>query len=182
MISVVASRYARALVDVVTGTGSAVRFEDVAPQLRSFEELIGQSHELRTVLLSPAVPQSKKRAVIAQFAGPLGLSPQVRNFLYVIIDHRRIGHFAEIREAFDLLIDEHLGFVRADIASAKDLTDAQRQSLEAELAKLSGKRIRPNFSVDPSLVGGVTARIGSTVYDGSVRGQLEGLRKKLAAQ
>jgi F-type H+-transporting ATPase subunit delta len=88
--------------------------------------------------------------------------------------------FSSIVEAFEALLDERLGYVRAYVASAQPLPDAQRSRLEAEISRVAGKKAKLKFSVDPALVAGVVARIGSTVYDGSVRGQLDKLRVMLA--
>src|SRR5579883_3177108 len=180
MLSVVASRYARALVDVVAGPQSAVDPAAALEQLRGVEALIAGSVDLRNALLSPAVSPSRKRAVTAQLTGGLGLAKSVRNFLYVLIDHRRVADFSSIVDAFEALLDERLGYVRADVASARPLPDEQRKRLEAEISSVAGKKAKLKFTVDPALVGGVVARIGSTVYDGSVRGQLDKLRVMLA--
>jgi F-type H+-transporting ATPase subunit delta len=97
----------------------------------------------------------------------------------VVIDHRRIGMMPEFCEAFELLVDERLGFVRAEVRSASALDEQRSANLEAELSRLTGKRMRLRFAVDADLLGGVAARIGSTVYDGSIRGQLQQLRRQL---
>ncbi|HTP86944.1 MAG TPA: ATP synthase F1 subunit delta [Bryobacteraceae bacterium] len=177
MISAVASRYANALLDVVLQ--SPVKPAEVTAQIASVEALIAGNEDLRHVLETPAVPGSRKRAVLGDLAGPLGLSPLVRNFIFVIVDHRRIGYLSQIREAFEQFVDEKMGFVRANVSSAQKLDERQSRALEAELEKLTGKRVRAEYEIDPMLVGGATARIGSTVYDGSVHGQLESLRRKL---
>ncbi|MGA2882330.1 MAG: ATP synthase F1 subunit delta [Bryobacteraceae bacterium] len=181
MASAVANRYARALVDIVMASGSPLKPEDAVTQLRAVEALIQESPELRTALLTPAIQNSRKRAVMANLLGRIGGSPLIRNFVYVVIDHRRIGIMGEIREAFELQLDERLGFVRAEVSSAAPLNAPQSAGLESELSKLTGKRMRLRFDVDPSLLGGVVARIGSTVYDGSVRGELRQLGRKLAS-
>jgi F-type H+-transporting ATPase subunit delta len=180
MLSVVATRYAKALVDVVAAPGSLVDPSAALAQLRSIEEVFAGSLDLRNALLSPAVSPSRKRAVVASILGPLGLHQQVLNFLYVVIDHRRVHEFSSIAEAFEALLDERLGYVRAEVSSARDLTDTQRTALEAEISRVAGKKAKLKFSTDPALVAGVVARIGSTVYDGSVRGQLDRLRTRLA--
>jgi len=180
MLSVVASRYARAVVDVVTAPDSAVDPTAVLEQLRGVEALIAGSADLRNALLSPAVSPSRKRAVMAKLTAELNIARPVRNFLYVIIDHRRVVNFSSIVEAFEALLDERLGYVRADVASAQPLPDGQRQRLEAEISRVAGRKAKLKFTVDPALVAGVVARIGSTVYDGSVRGQLDKLRVMLA--
>jgi F-type H+-transporting ATPase subunit delta len=110
----------------------------------------------------------------------MGLPEKVVNFVYVVIDHRRGHDFPSIVDGFEQLLDERLGLVAADVRSAKELTDSQRQAIEAQVSRLAGKKAKLKFSTDPSLIGGVVARVGSTVYDGSVRGQLERLRTKLA--
>jgi F-type H+-transporting ATPase subunit delta len=96
-----------------------------------------------------------------------------------VIDHRRVHEIPSIVEAFEHLIDEHLGFVRADVSSATVLTSAQQASLQTQLTRMAGKEAKVKFKTDPALIAGVVARIGSTVYDGSVRGQLERLRTTL---
>jgi F-type H+-transporting ATPase subunit delta len=180
MLSVVATRYAKALVDVVAAPASGVDPAAVAGQLRSIAAIIGEEGDLHNVLLSPAVPPSRKRAVLARLLAPLGLYRQVLNFLFVVIDHRRVHEMPSIVEAYEGLLDERLGFVRADVVSAHALGDTQQTSLEAEISRLAGKKAKLKFSTDPALLAGVVARIGSTVYDGSVRGQLDRLRTKLA--
>jgi F-type H+-transporting ATPase subunit delta len=182
MASAVAQRYAHALVDIVMSPDSALKPEEAQAQLAAVEGLLQESPELRTALLTPAIQTSRKRAVMATLLDRLGVSTLIRNFVYVIVDHRRIAVFEEIREAFEHQLDERLGFARADVTSAVPLNAALSAGLEAELSKLTGKRMRLRFDVDPSLVGGVVARIGSTVYDGSVRGELRELGRKLAGQ
>jgi F-type H+-transporting ATPase subunit delta len=179
MAAAVANRYARALVDVVTASTSTVQPEDAVRQLRAVEEMIAGSGELRIALLTPAISNSRKRAVIGHLLEEMSVSDLIRNFVYVIINHRRIGMLAEITEAFDLLMDQRLGFVRAEVTSAAALDARRSASLEAELSRLTGKRMRLRFAVDSSLLGGALARIGSTVYDGSIRGQLQQLRRQL---
>jgi F-type H+-transporting ATPase subunit delta len=181
MLSVVAKRYARALGDVVTGPGSKVDPAKALDELRIVEQIIAGSTDLRNALLSPAVAPSRKRAVIARVTKPMGVAKAVRNFLFIVIDHRRIHDFSSIVDAFEALLDERLGLARADVSSARELTESQRSSLETQLSRLAGKKAKPQFTVDPALIAGVVARVGSTVYDGSVRGQLERLRTKLGS-
>ncbi len=182
MASAVANRYAHALADIVMAPGSPLSRKT---HLRNYARLKGcfrNRLELRTALATPAIQNSRKRAVMADLLARIGGSPLIRNFVYVLIDHRRIGCFGDIREALELQLDERLGFVRAEVSSAAPLTAPLSASLESELSKLTGKRMRLRFEVDPALLGGVVARIGSTVYDGSVRGELRQLGKKLAGQ
>ena len=178
----VANRYANALVDLVLEPGSTLKPEDAIAQLRSVAQMIGASAELRNALLTPAIQTSRKRATMGKLLERMSASHLIRNFLYVIIDRRRIGIIQEIREAFELLLDERLGFVRAEVTSATALNQQRSASLESELSRLTGKRMRLRFAVDAELLGGAVARIGSTVYDGSLRGNLQQLRRQLTEQ
>ena len=114
MLSVAAARYAKALVDVVTESASKSDTAVVLGQLREIQQLIASSAELRGALASPAVAPSRKRAVMARLLEPMHVVPQVRNFVYVVIDHRRSDEFASIVDAFETLADERMGFVRAE--------------------------------------------------------------------
>lgn len=181
MLSALATRYAKALVDAVTERNSKTDPQRAKDQLRAVASLIEGSNDLRGALLSPAVPPARKRAVMAKLIEPLGVDNKIRNFLYIVIDHRRVHEIPAIVEAFEVLLDEQLGFIRADVASANPLTDAQKASLGEQLSKMAGKKAKLNFSTDPALVAGVVARVGSKVYDGSVRGQLERLRAELTS-
>jgi len=161
--------------------GSPLKPEDGVAQLGALDEIIQGSPELRNALLTPAIQNSRKRAVMAKLLEKAGSgSPLIRNFAFVLIDHRRIAIAGEIREAFELEIDQRLGFARAEITSAVPLDHRVSANLETELSRLTGKRMRLRFDVDPALLGGVVARIGSTVYDGSVRGGLLQLGRTLA--
>ncbi len=179
--SAIVSRYASALVDVVTGR-SGMDAAQAAGELRSFEAALAGSVELRLALTSPAVAPGRKRAVVGLIADKLGLSRIVRNFLVVLTDHRRLAALEQMIDAFEIRIDERLGFVRAECQSAQEMDERQKAALSEQLSRLTGKKVRARFSVAPELIGGAVARIGSTVYDGSVRGQLEGLGRRLATE
>lgn len=177
--SAVVHRYASALADVVLGPGSGVDPAQAVDQLRSFADAVASSPDLRSVLATPAIPVAKKRAVIKDVAARLGLAAIVRNVVLVINDHGRITALAQILSGFEEILDERLGFVRAEVQSAFELNDKQQGELADQLGRLAGKRVRLRFAVDLNLIGGVTAHIGSKVYDGSVRGQLADIRDRL---
>lgn len=181
-ISAVASRYANALADVVTAQGAELAPDAALAELRRFETTLKESPELENALITPAVAVSRKRAVVQRIADLLKLSRIARNLLFVLIDHRRIASLSDVIQSFEVVVDARLGFARAEIASASELTESQRAELNARLETLTGKRIRAHYSVNGELIGGLTARIGSTVYDGSVRGQLESLERRLSAE
>ena len=180
-LSAVATRYANALADVVTAAGSALSPRDAVSELRAFAAALDGSTELRNALVTPAVPVGRKRAVVGRIAEILKLSRISLNFLYVLIDHRRIAALSGIIDSFELIVDDRLGFARADVSAARDMAEPQRAALTSKLERLTGRRIRMRFAVDERLIGGVVARIGSTVYDGSVRGQLASLGRRLGA-
>lgn len=181
-LSAVAARYANALADVVTASASILRPEVAVEQLRAFEALLQSSPELQNALITPAVPGSRKKAAVGRIVDILKLSQIARNFLFVLIDRRRITSLSEIIQSFEQIVEERMGFARAEVASAAELTEPQRSALTAQLERMTGKRIRMRASVDTSLIGGVVARIGSTVYDGSLRGQLASLEHRLNAE
>jgi len=156
------------------------RVAEVAAELDAFDAAMRESAGLGVAMDSPAVPPARKRAVISKLCEVLGVSDLVRRFLFVVVDHRRPALLPEIREAYEEVMDERLGVSRADICSARPLTEAERSQLTGRLAVLTGKRVRPRFEVNPALIGGVVARVGSTVYDGSVRGRLESLKARMA--
>lgn len=179
-LSAVATRYANALADVITAGGPALA--GVPRELRSFEAALNASQELQNALETPAVPAARKRAVVGKLGDVLQLGKISRNFLFVLIDKRRIASLSAILHSVELILDERAGFARAAVTSARELSEAQRAALNGQLERLTGKRIRMDFSVDGGLIGGVVARIGSTVYDGSVRGQLESLERRLVTE
>jgi len=181
MAAALASRYARALADVVTRP-DAPPAEQTSEQLRGFLAALGISAELRHALLSPAVAPASKKAVIARIGERLGFSRATRNFLYVVTDNRRLALLDQIVAAFETLLDERRGVERVEVRSARAIEPDQQPALAARLSRLTGKQARLEFAVDPSLLGGAVARIGSTVYDGSVRGRLQALQRRLTQE
>jgi F-type H+-transporting ATPase subunit delta len=177
----IASRYASALVDVVTGPAGMDAAQS-SGQLRAFEAVLASSAELRNVLASPAVTSARKRAVVRQLTDRLGAAKIVRNFLLVLTDHRRLPGLSQVIDSFEVQLDERLGFVRAELQTASELDERQKAALVEGLSRFSGKKVRAQFAVETSLIGGVVAHIGSTLYDGSVRGQLTSLARRLAAE
>ncbi len=179
MLSVVGTRYAKALLDIVMESGADAH-KGLA-DLRAIVSLIDTAPDLKTALLSPAVTPSRKRAVVERLMEPMHMLRPVRNLIFVVIDHRRITQLHSIVEAYGGLLDQRLGLVRAEVSSAHDLDAGQRATLEAELSRIAKKKAKASYTIDPALIGGVMARVGSIVYDGSVRGQLDRLRVKLAS-
>ncbi|MBI4463973.1 MAG: ATP synthase F1 subunit delta [Acidobacteria bacterium] len=185
MPSAVSLRYARALVDAVTGPAARPTLRDpqnTAQQLQDFRTLLEANTELRTLFTTPAIATARKKAVMGEIASTLGLDPLTKNFLIVVIDHDRMPLLEEIVEAFETLLDQRLGIAVAEITTARPLEEIEKQELAEALRARTGKQVRMNFVLDPSLLGGVMARVGSSIYDGSVRGILERLRTELVSR
>jgi F-type H+-transporting ATPase subunit delta len=173
-------RYARALADVVNDL--KLDAGPVREQLRSLLEMARESAELDRVWRSPSVPHPEKLRLLDEIAERAKLEPAVRNFAAVLIDHGRIHMLARIVRQFELELDQRLGFVEADVTSARALTAEEKAGMERQIGALTGRRVRVNYHLDPQILGGAVTRIGSTIYDGSVRGQLRRMREQLSAE
>jgi F-type H+-transporting ATPase subunit delta len=172
-----AFRYARAFADVAT----AAKLDTAAleRQLNDFLATWDGSRELRDLFLNPAVPAGQKIAVLDKLNGRLGLQKEARNLLAVMINNGRIGEVHAVAKAWRAEMQERQGIRQAEIVTARELNNQERAELMAGVGKLAGSRIEANFKLDGSIIGGAVVRIGSTVYDGSVRGRLERLREQL---
>ena len=178
-MSVVALRYAHAFADVAES-----RRLDVAAvkrQLGDFSETLAASRDLREVLMDPSIARAQKLKVLDRIAARLGMAVEARNFLAVIIDHQRLDELTEILAEYHALADEQAGLVEAEITSAHDLNAEDRAELESQVEKLAGGRVRTTYRQDATLLGGAVVRIGSTVYDGSIRAQLQQLKQRLVS-
>jgi F-type H+-transporting ATPase subunit delta len=173
------SRYAGAFLDVVT----AARLDTAAidRRLNDFLATWEGSRELREFFCNPAVPAAQKVAILDKLNARLGMQQELRNLIAVLIDNDRIGGVSEVAAAYRQLMQEKLGIHPAEITTARELGNEEREALLAEVGKLAGGRVEATFKRDKSILGGTVVRIGSTVYDGSVRGRLERLREELAA-
>jgi F-type H+-transporting ATPase subunit delta len=175
----VSSRYASALADVALEQKSADR---VKRDLDAFSEAFFSSGDLRNLLESPAVGGEAKQRVIEEVAARMELTPAVRNFVHVLVDHRRMEMLREIQEAFQTELNARLGIAEAEVTSARELGAKEQEQLTAALEQRTGMKIEARFRRDESLVGGTVVRVGSTVYDGSVREQLTRLREQLETE
>ena len=142
---------------------------------------VEQSSELRMVWESPAIPDAQKRALLDAVAGQSGMVPTIRNFFAVLIDHGRIPMLEQIARQFETELNTQMGFVEADITSSRQLSPDEMQGLEAQVERITGKKVRAKYATNVELLGGAIVRVGSTIYDGSVRGQLQKLREQLAS-
>jgi F-type H+-transporting ATPase subunit delta len=130
-------------------------------------------------MVNPSIPGDRKRAVLDGVAQKMGIARQVRNFIAVVTDHRRLPLLAEILKELQQELNDRMGIADAEVVSARELSGDETRALEAEIAKLTGKHVRASYRRDPSLLGGALVKVGSTVYDGSVSEQLERIREQL---
>ncbi len=175
----VASTYARAFADVVFAEHlDAAR---ATGGLKRIAALFTESRDLRQVWENPAVPAEQKRGLLDAIVEREEIDKPVRNLVAVLIDHRRLPFLLRIVEQLEKEIDARLGFAEAQISSARELDSAEKQTLEAQIAKATGKKVRASYGLDASLLGGAVVRVGSTIYDGSVKGQLEKIKEAISS-
>jgi F-type H+-transporting ATPase subunit delta len=175
----VSSRYAAALADVAFERKNGER---VKADLASFVDAFSESADLRNFLETPAIGYEAKQNAIQKLAERMELAPEVRNFIQLLVIHRRTELLREIQQAFEREMNARLGIAEAEVKSARTLNGAEKEKLKAALEQRTKKKIEARFSEDGSLIGGTVVRVGSTVYDGSVREQLTRLRHKLEAE
>jgi F-type H+-transporting ATPase subunit delta len=149
--------------------------------LRSIAALMQESVALRRVWENPAVPADQKRRLLDVIVQREGIERHVRNLVAVLIDHRRIQFLNRITDQLAKELDARMGIADAQITSARELADAERRTLEAQIGKLTGRKVRAQFGLDSSLLGGAVVRVGSTIYDGSVKGQLERIKQAISS-
>jgi len=179
MPMVIATRYARALADVVAAGGD---YRKVLEELEDFEKAYRESPELREVFASPAISLPNKVKVLEAIGKRLGESPVTLNFLRVLLANYRMPLLEEAVQAYRKISNDRKGIVQVTITSASELSEGERESVAAQFRKLTGKQVELDFRIDRELLGGLTAQIGSTVYDGSVRGSLARIREELVAR
>jgi F-type H+-transporting ATPase subunit delta len=178
-LKALAERYAGALVDVALENKQA---DLVKKELAAFAALLRESAELNAILSNPAIARASKHGAIEQIVAKMGASRTLRNYLFVIVDQRRAGLLLEIEQAFSRILDARQGITQAAVTSAAELTPAERAELVAVLGKLTGEKVEARFVTDAALIGGAVVRIGSTIYDGSVRTQLERMRAQMISE
>ena len=174
-----AERYAGALVDVALENKQA---DLVKRELADFAALIRESPELQAFLSNPSIARAAKHSGIEAIIARMGASRTLRNYLFVIVDQRRSGMLIEIEQAFSRLLDARQGITQASVTSATELTAPERAELGAALERLTGEKVQAKFTTDSALIGGAVVRIGSTIYDGSVRTQLERMRVRMISE
>ena len=175
-VQAVARRYASALTDVVLTRNEAREVQD---ELKIWDEMLQSNPNLREVFANPTVAIDQKRAVLKRLIEMAQPRPTTGNFLKVLLQNQRLTELGEINRKFAQVLDERAGVVAATVTTARPIADAAHEQLRGTLAALTGKQVRIDFITDGELIGGVVTRIGSTVYDGSVRNQLQQVKEKM---
>jgi len=174
-MSVAANRYAKALMDVLYPE----KAEGGLQQLVDFAGLLKEQPDAGRLLQNPALSGERRKRLLKEISDALGFDRRVANFIDILIDRNRLPIIEEVITAYQKMLDDRLGIVKAMVTSARPLDAAERKELTAKLEKVTGKQVRMDVAVDPSLIGGVIAQVGSTIYDGSVRQQLHAFKSRL---
>ncbi|MEQ1604361.1 MAG: ATP synthase F1 subunit delta [Pyrinomonadaceae bacterium] len=172
----IARRYSVALADAVLASGDTAT---VKAELAGWDKLFSESTDLQTVFSNPSIAHQSKVKVLDGLIAKAKPTKTTANFLKVLLQNGRLANIGEINERFSSVLEERSGATSARIISARELPGSERAEFEKNLEKLTGKKVSINYAVDPDLIGGVVTRIGSTVYDGSVKTKLENLREQL---
>lgn len=175
-IQTVARRYATALADVVTEHGEA---RQVQEELSAWEMMMDANPMLMEVFSNPTIPYEQKRNVLTSLIERTRLRRTTSNFLQVLLKNQRLTELSEVNRRFAQVLDERSGVVSADVTTARPVPEAQQEALRARLTALTGKQVRLSFTMDEELIGGIVTRIGSTIYDGSVRTQLQQVKERM---
>lgn len=173
----VARRYAGALADVVIANKEA---GEVQEELRRWEGMIGASPLFQEVLSNPTIALEQKQRALKELIQRTNVRSTTANFLQVLLRNQRLAQLLQINRKLALVLDERAGVVSADVTSARVLADSSKNLIEENLRGITGRQVRVNFDIDENLIGGIVTRIGSTVYDGSIRTQLKELGKRLS--
>lgn len=175
-VETVARRYAGALADIVIKTGET---DSVKTELRTWETMMFSESDLHNAFSNPSIAHANKEKVLEGLIEKTKPTKTTANFLRVLLRNSRLTELVEINERFTSVLDERKGLISAEVTSARPLNDSEKADLQANLAKLTGKTVNLDFNIDENIISGVIARVGSTIYDSSVRTQLEELRNKL---
>lgn len=176
-VQVVARRYATALADVVLQRGEA---REVQQELVTWADTLRANPNLREVFGNPTIALGQKQKVLNKLLEITRPRPATTNFLKVLLQNQRITELEEINRKFAQVLDDRAGVVAARVTTARPVPTTTQQQLETRLLNLTGKKVRIEFDTDPEMIGGLVTRIGSTIYDGSVRSQLEQIKEKMA--
>jgi len=177
--STIAKRYARAFFKIA---GEEQRYEEYSRELGRFSLLLEKNRNLSEFLANPVFDQPDKKAVVETLLAKLDLSPLTANFLKLLVDKRRIGILADIEGCYRQLVEDALKKVSVTVKTAFPLTEGLSTKLLREMEKLTGRQVEMTVQEDPTLLGGIVVRVGDTLYDGSIRTQLNNIRNLLGEE
>ena len=176
-VETIARRYGAALADVVIDRGET---QAVQKELLEWGSMIASHSLLREALGNPTVPYEQKRNLLRELITRSKVLPTTASFLQVLLQNQRLSEIGEVNKRFALILDQRAGVVAAEVTTARQISPASVQALHGTLASVTGKTVRLTFVNDQELIGGMIVRVGSTVYDGSVRNQLSQVGRQLA--
>lgn len=172
-------RYALALADVLSGGGQERTIQD---ELISWERMISSNPELREAFANPTIPYEQKKGVLNELIAKTKVNPITANFLQILLKNQRLTVLGAINSRLATVLDDRAGAVAAHVTTANPVNEETKRVLSEKLSSFTGKTVRLSFDVDDSLIGGIVTRLGSTVYDGSIRTQLDQMEKTLAGE
>jgi F-type H+-transporting ATPase subunit delta len=175
-INTIASRYARALADVITERRET---NEVVSELTLFAGMMRQYEQLRDVFASPVLPLDRKRGVLKELLARLKLRPTSNNFLHLLLNNLRLHELDQMLRALSRELDARTNIVSAEITTAREIGEQEKSTLRDKLKGVTGKEVRLQFHTDPNIIGGVVTRIGSLIYDGSIKNQLAQMKRVL---
>jgi F-type H+-transporting ATPase subunit delta len=178
-LQTVARRYALALADVAIERKEE---REVQVEVDFWVSMIESNPQLREVFVNPTIPYDQKRNVLEELISRTKVRPTTASFLQVLLKNQRFSQLREVVERFGYVLDERRGLVAATVITARDMSEESKKALQDTLAAATGKIVRLNFTTDEGLIGGFVTHIGSTIFDGSVRSQLERLAVQLAGK
>ena len=178
-LQTVARRYASALADVVIERNEE---REVQQEIEQWASMIEGSPELKEVFANPTIGYDEKQNVLDALIGRTRVRPTTASFLRVLLRNQRLSQLRDVAERFAQVIDERGGVVSANVTTAKPIPEELKDQLRETLAAATGRRVRVTFDTDETIIGGLVARIGSTIFDGSVQNRLERLTEELAGR
>jgi F-type H+-transporting ATPase subunit delta len=172
----IANRYARALADVVVERHET---NEVAKELTDFERMMSENPQLRAVFASPVIATERKRAVLDELLALIKPRQTTANFLRLLLDNSRLHDLDQMLSALSRDLDARMNVVSAEVTTAREIGQQEKAVLQSQLKAATGKEVRLQFRTDPAIIGGVVARIGSLIYDGSIKNQLAQMKRRL---
>ncbi|MGC1299962.1 MAG: ATP synthase F1 subunit delta [Alloacidobacterium sp.] len=178
-MAAIAAPYARAFADAVFD--ARLNTHEVQQQLDNFVAAWKEGSDLREVFLDPSFPADQKVAILDKLNTRIGMSALVRNFIAVLIQHDRLNLLDDVLADYRKEVNQRLGISSVHVTSARLLEADERREIEQKVAEMTGTQVQATYHEDKSLLGGAVVRVGSTVYDGSVKGRLDRLKEQLAS-